>query len=175
MHKRMNQLLATLTMLVAMGLYAAMTPAWGQDTGQQGQQQGEQQQAQPNQNQQQPGAEQQEQQPSAQPGEQAGQENQQQGMSGGKVSATGCLESTGAGQYSLTDASSNQTWELTSSNVDLSKHVGHTVTVTGTPSSAGAAGTPAGQAGGQQSLDVEKIKTVSSSCSGGGGTPPSLN
>ncbi|MGH9533252.1 MAG: hypothetical protein ACRD2E_00165 [Terriglobales bacterium] len=162
MHSRTNQLLATLTMLVAMCFFAAMTPAWAQNTGQQGQQ--GQQQAQPNQGQQQ--------QPGAQPSAQAGQ--QDQGMASGTVSATGCLQSSGAGQYSLTDQATNQTWTLTSSNVDLSKHVDHTVTVTGTASNAGAAGTPAGQAGGQQSLDVQKIKTVSSSCSSGGSTPPSL-
>ncbi|MGH9526225.1 MAG: hypothetical protein ACRD2F_06090, partial [Terriglobales bacterium] len=63
----------------------------------------------------------------------------------------------------------------TSSNVDLSKHVGHEVTVTGTPSNSGAAGTPAGQAGGAQTLDVTKVKTVSNSCSSSsGGTPPSI-
>lgn len=183
MQSKVNKLLATTTMLVAMGLFAAMSPAWAQNTGQQNQTpQQQQQQQMPNAQQQQPG--QQGQQPAAQPGQNAepgqaapGQEAQQSQQAGqnGEITATGCIQSTGGGQYSLTDQATNQTYTLTSSTEDLAKHVGQTVKITGTPSNAGAAGTPAGQAGQEQTLNVTKVKKVSSSCSGGAtGQPPSI-
>jgi hypothetical protein len=55
------------------------------------------------------------------------------------VTATGCLQKAASGNgYQLTDSSSMKTYDLSaaSSDVDLSAHVGHTVTVTGTPSAA---------------------------------------
>lgn len=118
------------------------------------------------------------------PQQQQAQQNQQ------PITATGCLQKASNGQgYQLTDSSTMKTYDLTaaSSEVDLSSHVGKTVTVTGTPSSAPAAAAtnPAqnqqeqqeqqqeqqqpGQQGQQaQQLQVTNIQVVSNSCSGGG-------
>lgn len=112
----------------------------------------------------------------------------------GAITATGCLQKAPSGSgYQLTDSSSMKTYDLTasSSDVDLSAHVGHTVTVTGTPSAATSENpsnpsanpsnpssnpsnpsnpsTPAtGQPGGTtQQLSVTNVKMVSSSCQGG--------
>lgn len=117
-------------------------------------------------------------------------QQQQAQQSQQPITATGCLQKASNGQgYQLTDSSTMKTYDLTaaSSEVDLSSHVGKTVTVTGTPSSAPAAAAtnPAqnqqeqqeeqqeqqqpGQQGQQaQQLQVTNIQVVSNSCSGGG-------
>ncbi|MGH9475765.1 MAG: hypothetical protein ACRD1C_05495 [Terriglobales bacterium] len=119
------------------------------------------------------------------PQQQAQQQGNQQ-----PVTATGCLQKASSGQgYQLTDSSTMKTYDLTaaSNDVDLSAHVGHTVTVTGTPtaSSASNAANPSnpatnpaqnqqaqpGQSGQQsqgQALQVTNIQDVSNSCQGGG-------
>lgn len=100
------------------------------------------------------------------------------------ITATGCLQKAASGNgYQLTDSSTMKTYDLTaaSSDVDLSAHVGHTVTVTGTPSAASASSSsagseanppgsnPAGESTSQnQQLSVSNVKMVSSSCQGGG-------
>ena len=152
MQLKSHKLLAALTMLFAMGLFAAICPAQDQS--------GQSSQSQPNQ--------------------------QQQGqMQSNQVTATGCLQKSGSNTYTLTDQASNQTYTLTSSNVDLSAHVGHQVKVTGTPSSASASnpsasGQPSGQEQQQQAqtLDVSSLEMVSNSCSSGGASgtanPPHL-
>src|SRR6185437_7574494 len=69
------------------------------------------------------------------PAMQQGQQQQQ------SVTATGCLQKATSGSgYQLTDSSTMKAYDLTaaSSDVDLSAHVGHTVTVTGTPTAASA-------------------------------------
>ncbi|HET9784270.1 MAG TPA: hypothetical protein VFP94_04835 [Terriglobales bacterium] len=113
----------------------------------------------------------------------------QQGQQQQSVTATGCLQKATSGSgYQLTDSSTMKTYDLTaaSSDVDLSAHVGHTVTVTGTPSAAAAttnppanpanptnpsnpASNPAEQAGQQQTeqLSVTNVQVVSNSCGGG--------
>jgi hypothetical protein len=110
----------------------------------------------------------------------------QQGQQQQPVTATGCLQKATSGSgYQLTDSSTMKTYDLTaaSSDVDLSAHVGHTVTVTGTPSAAAAttnppanpanpanpAANPAEQAGQQQNqqLSVTNVQVVSNSCGGG--------
>ena len=48
------------------------------------------------------------------------------------VEVTCCLQKTEAGGFSI-PGQDGKTWELRSENVILSKHVGHKVTVTGTP------------------------------------------
>jgi len=120
------------------------------------------------------------------PAMQQGQQQQQ------SVTATGCLQKATSGSgYQLTDSSTMKTYDLTaaSSDVDLSAHVGHTVTVTGTPTAASAssanpssanpanpsnpsnpASNPAeSQAGQQQAqqLSVTNVQVVSNSCGGG--------
>jgi hypothetical protein len=118
------------------------------------------------------------------PAMQQGQQQQQ------TVTATGCLQKATSGSgYQLTDSSTMKTYDLTaaSSDVDLSAHVGHTVTVTGTPTSAAATSNPSAnpanpsnpsnpatnpaesQAGQQQNqqLSVTNVQVVSNSCGGG--------
>lgn len=100
------------------------------------------------------------------------------------VTATGCLQKAASGNgYQLTDSSTMKTYDLTaaSSDVDLSAHVGHTITVTGTPSAASASSdasaanpsnpssNPSSSSQSQQQnqqLSVTNVKMVSSSCSG---------
>ena len=117
------------------------------------------------------------QQTQTQPQQQGAQQNQQ------PITATGCLQKASSGNgYQLTDSSTMKTYDLSaaSSDVDLSAHVGHTVTVTGTPSAASASNeqganppgsatsNPAGQSQTQnQQLSVTNVKMVSSSCQGG--------
>ncbi len=110
----------------------------------------------------------------------------------GQITATGCLQKAASGNgYQLTDSATMKTYDLSaaSSDVDLSAHVGHTVTVTGTPSAASASSSAAnpsnpsnpatnpanqqqsesGQQGQTQNqqLSVSKVQMVSSSCQGG--------
>lgn len=121
-------------------------------------------------------------------GDQQAQDQSQQNQQA--ITATGCLQKSASGSgYQLTDSSTMKTYDLTaaSSDVDLSAHVGHTVTVTGTPSTASASASatnpsqnpsnpsqnpstnPSGQAGQSQNqqLSVTSVKMVSSSCQGG--------
>lgn len=95
------------------------------------------------------------------------------------ITATGCLQKAATGNaYQLTDSSTMKTYDLTaaSSDIDLSAHVGHTVTVTGTPAAAAATdqsapgSNPAGESNQTQNqqLSVTEVKMVSSSCQGGG-------
>ncbi|HXR98833.1 MAG TPA: hypothetical protein VN709_13410 [Terriglobales bacterium] len=116
------------------------------------------------------------------------------------MTATGCLQKAASGNgYQLTDSSSMKTYDLSaaSSDVDLSAHVGHTVTVTGTPSAASdtsstssanpsanpssnpsnpstpgsnpSSSTPgaSGSSSNNQQLSVTNVKMVSSSCQAG--------
>lgn len=103
-------------------------------------------------------------------------QTQSQAMQNQKaVTATGCLQKAAAGSgYQLTDSSSMKTYDLTaaSSDVDLSAHVGHTVTVTGTPQAAAETNPSSNPAGESQTpanpqLSVTNVKMVSSSCQGG--------
>jgi len=49
------------------------------------------------------------------------------------VEVTGCLQKTNeSGEFSIT-GEDGKTWDLRSTEVNLSKHVGHKVTLTGTP------------------------------------------
>ena len=60
------------------------------------------------------------------------QENQEKSTRGNKVTVTGCLQKGDeAGEYTITGTDGMQ-YGLRSKSVDLSKHVGHNVTVTGT-------------------------------------------
>lgn len=107
---------------------------------------------------------------------------QTQDQSQKAITATGCLQKAASGSgYQLTDSSSMKTYDLTasSSDVDLSAHVGHTVTVTGTPSAASTmpanpdqstnpASNPASPSQSQNpQLSVTNVKMVSSSCQSG--------
>ncbi|MGH9481383.1 MAG: hypothetical protein ACRD1L_04770 [Terriglobales bacterium] len=105
-------------------------------------------------------------------------QSQSQATQQKEITATGCLQKAASGNgFQLTDSSTMKTYDLTaaSSDVDLSAHVGHTVTVTGMPAAAPASSeanppgsNPAGESQNQQ-LSVSNVKMVSSSCGGGGG------
>jgi|SRR5438105_3017718 len=57
---------------------------------------------------------------------------QQEGTAAGKTTVTGCLQKGDeAGEYSIT-GQDGKTYGLRSKSVNLSKHLGHKVTVTGT-------------------------------------------
>ncbi len=97
---------------------------------------------------------------------------QSQNQAATPVTVTGCLQSPNSNVYSLTDQSSDTTYTLTSSSVDLSTHVGHTVTVTGTPvapsannGTADSSSMAADQApAATQPLDVSSLTMVSTTC-----------
>ncbi len=93
---------------------------------------------------------------------------------------TGCLsQGDNAKEFTLT-ASDGSTWEISSSNVSLAEHVGHTITATGVVSTstansmkddakdtAAAAGTAAGatkDSHEQGELNVSDVQMVSDSC-----------
>lgn len=83
----------------------------------------------------------------------------------GQTKVQGCLEGSN-GNYTLT-ASSGTTYQLQGDASKLSKHVGHEVQITGTPSEAGSStgtmsGTSAG--GAQQTLTVDTVKHISKTC-----------
>jgi hypothetical protein len=60
------------------------------------------------------------------------QENQTKTKGGGSVTVTGCLQKGDeAGEYAITGEDGKR-YGLRSKSVDLSKHVGHQVTITGT-------------------------------------------
>jgi hypothetical protein len=88
------------------------------------------------------------------------------------MTVTGCLQKGDeAGEYSITD--SGKTYGLRSKSVDLSKHVGHKVSVTGTmkPESSEAGesaeankGTKAKEAKEAGDISVDDLKMISASC-----------
>ena len=90
----------------------------------------------------------------------------------GSVSATGCLQKGDeAGGYYLKDTD-GKTWELTSKSVNLGEHVGHQVTVMGSPTHASKAKETKiatdekKEASGNEHSDlkVSKLEMVSESC-----------
>ena len=88
-----------------------------------------------------------------------------------QINLTGCLKKNAAtGGYSVSDEN-GRTWELSSKKVDLSKHVGHVVSVSGHPMpvpKAPEGKSEAGQKaeGGNQplGLDVVELTMISNSC-----------
>ena len=83
----------------------------------------------------------------------------------GQNTIQGCLQGSN-GSYTLT-ADSGTTYQLQGDTSMLSKHVGHEVQITGTPSGAGRseASPNAGAAGeAQQALTVDNVKHVAKTC-----------
>jgi hypothetical protein len=72
----------------------------------------------------------------------------------------GCIGGT-AGAYTLTDAS-GKTYQLAGDTSKLADHVGHQVQVLGGPAK-GATGAAA-PAGGQDTINVKKVKMLSATC-----------
>jgi Protein of unknown function (DUF5818) len=91
--------------------------------------------------------------------------------SGSTATVEGCLSSNN-GNYTLTDSHGNN-FQLTGDTSKLSDHVGHTVKITGTMTSASAPSS--GESGGamgqtsstQQAIDVGSFKHVSKTCKNG--------
>ena len=85
----------------------------------------------------------------------------------GQNTIQGCLEGSN-GSYTLT-ADSGTTYQLQGDTSMLSKHVGHEVQITGTPSGTGSSSSEASPnagtaAGTQPTLTVDNVKHVSKTC-----------
>lgn len=85
----------------------------------------------------------------------------------GQNTIQGCLQGSN-GSYTLT-ADSGTTYQLQGDTSMLSKHVGHEVQITGTPSGAGRSSSEAspnaGAAGeAQQALTVDNVKHIAKTC-----------
>lgn len=76
----------------------------------------------------------------------------------------GCVGGS-AGNYTLTDAS-GKTYQLSGDTSKLADHVGHQVRITGDEGggAAGAAAGAASGAAGSSTINVKKVKMISSSC-----------
>jgi len=86
------------------------------------------------------------------------------------VNVTGCLKkSSQTGGYYVADQN-GRTWELTSQKVDLAKHVFHTVSVSGHPSTGSKTQEGKSEQGQRPednpnfSLDVTELEMISNSC-----------
>lgn len=100
--------------------------------------------------------------PSAQ--QPAQQPDTSQTATGGQT-VEGCVGGS-AGNYTLTDAS-GKTYQLAGDTSKLADHVGHQVRITGDEgggAAGAAAGAASGAAGGSSTLNVKKVKMISSSC-----------
>ena len=94
------------------------------------------------------------------------QENQTKAKSGKSVTVTGCLQKGDeAGEYAITGDDGKRSG-LRSKSVDLSKHLGHTVTITGTKMREENEEKEKKEAGGGEyaHLGVSDLKMVSESC-----------
>ena len=94
------------------------------------------------------------------------QENQTKTKGGGSVTVAGCLQKGDeAGEYAIT-AEDGKRYGLRSKSVDLSKHVGHQVTVTGTKMREENEEKEKKEAGGGEYADlrVTNIKHISETC-----------
>jgi hypothetical protein len=79
------------------------------------------------------------------------------------VTVAGCLHNGTTTDVFVLTAKDGKGWDLSSKTVDISKHVGHTVSVTGTPVTT--ASTDGSAASATARLDVSDLKMVSESCS----------
>ena len=96
----------------------------------------------------------------------AAQENQTKTKSGKAVTVTGCLQKGDeAGEYSITGEDGKR-YGVRSKSVDLSKHLGHKVTVTGTKMREENEEKKKNEAGGGEYADlrVTDIKHISETC-----------
>jgi hypothetical protein len=79
------------------------------------------------------------------------------------VTVAGCLHNGTTTDVFVLTAKDGKGWDVTSKTVDISKHVGHTVSLTGTPVTT--ASTDGSAASATTRLDVSDLKMVSESCS----------
>jgi hypothetical protein len=88
--------------------------------------------------------------------------------SGSQTTVEGCL-SGADGKYTLTD-SQGKAYNLTGDTSKLAEHVGHTVKITGMPSSGSDASASTGMSdSGGMALQVSSVKHVSKTCKNAGG------
>ena len=95
------------------------------------------------------------------------QENQTKAKSGKSLSVTGCLQKGDeAGEFSVTGEDGKRYGLHSSNSVDLSKHLGHKVTVTGTKMREENEEKEKKEAGGGEYADlrVTNIKHISETC-----------
>ena len=95
------------------------------------------------------------------------QESQTKTKSGKSMTVTGCLQKGDeAGEYSITGEDGKRYDLHGTSGVDLSKHLGHKVTVTGTKMHEKNEAKEKNEAGGAEAADlrVTNIKHISESC-----------
>lgn len=98
----------------------------------------------------------------------SGQNSQANNSMGNETQIEGCLSGS-SGAYTLTDAT-GQTWQLQGNDAQLSKHVGESVRVSGTPAGSASSGASSAGAAGQN-FSVSKVRKVSNTCSNPGATP----
>jgi hypothetical protein len=79
------------------------------------------------------------------------------------VTVAGCLHNGMTTDVFVLTAKDGKAWDVSSKTVDISKHVGHTVSLTGTPVTT--ASTDGSAASAKTLLDVSDLKMVSESCS----------
>jgi hypothetical protein len=78
------------------------------------------------------------------------------------VTVAGCLQNGATTDVFLLTAKDGKGWNVSSKTVDIAKHVGHTVSLTGTPVTTES---PDGSAASATTrLDVSDLKMVSESC-----------
>jgi len=95
------------------------------------------------------------------------QETQEKSKSGKSMTITGCLQKGDeANEYSITSQDGKRYGLYAGTGVDLSKHVGHKVTVTGTKSRGEHADKEKKEAGGAEAADlrVTNIQHLSETC-----------
>ncbi len=88
--------------------------------------------------------------------------HQEKEGSGATVTVAGCLHNGTTTDVFLLTAKGGKNWDVSSKTVDISKHVGHTVSLTGTPVTT--ASTDGSAASATSRLDVSDLKMVSESC-----------
>jgi ABC-type sugar transport system substrate-binding protein len=79
------------------------------------------------------------------------------------VTVAGCLQNGTTTDVFLLTAKDGKGWDVSSKTVDIAKHVGHTVSLTGTPVTT--ASTDGSAASATTRLDVSDLKMVSETCS----------
>jgi hypothetical protein len=92
-----------------------------------------------------------------------GTSHQEKERSSATVTVAGCLHNGTTTDVFVLTAKDGKGWDVSSKTVDISKHVGHTVSLTGTPVTT--ASTDGSAASATTRLDVSDLKMVSESCS----------
>jgi hypothetical protein len=96
----------------------------------------------------------------------SGQAGSSQTGSASSQTVEGCLQGSN-GSFTITDKAGTS-YQLSGDTSKLTEQVGHEVQIKGSTSGSSAAGAGA-PAGGQQTLTVESVKQVATTCKSGGG------